>query len=271
MILSVAKVLPGGNPTLLVEHGDVPDALRASVANYLIRDDVLGGEQVGFLTEPIHADLRLEMMDSEFCVNALRSAATLACQQSNKEGVLSVETDGYSRELQCDVSKRGDAYYCSIAFSARAKVQRLSDDLALTVLDRIAHFTVRVDRLPNRAESELLARHFRSYSAVSHIPCIGFIPFVFTGAEVEIAPLVYTRATDTNIHETACGSGSAAVAMHLSKTESNPTYRIKQPSGVFYQVIIETAGDETSVRLGSQVSVISKDDISIPSKVLAAA
>ncbi len=243
------------------------DEYRATVARYLLRPDVVGGEQVGFLTTPTHADRRLEMIASEFCVNALRSTALLAFIDDPQKSPVTLETDGYSRDLQCDVSTRGDDYHCSIRFSVSCDVSNLGKDLCLTVLDRIAHFTVRVDELPSREEIKTLARHFRSYRGISHIPAIGFVPFVYSGAEVKIAPLVYTNSIDTEVHETACGSGSIAVALHLARIESNSTYRIRQPSDSIYQVVLESDSKLTKVTLGSEVSLLERKTITVPPSV----
>jgi len=265
--LSIAKIDTGGNPTVLVENSDVADEYREAIARFLLDPEVVGGEQVGFLTDPTHADRRLEMIASEFCVNALRAAATLACADNPDQRIVSLETDGYSRDLRCEVTPRGDDYYCSINFSIRSEVNRLGNDLCLTVLDRIAHFTVRVDKLPTTGEIESLAGHFRAYQAVSHIPAIGFVPFVCSGSEVQIAPLIYTRSIDTNVHETACGSGSVAVALHLAQIESNSTYRIRQPSDAIYQVMLEANDKSTKATLGSEVAILFRKTISIPPTV----
>jgi len=253
---------------VLVENGDVADIYRPAIARYLLDPEVVGGEQVGFLTDPTHTDRRLEMIASEFCVNALRATATLACADDPGHRIVSLETDGYSHDLRCEVTPRGDDFYCSISFSIRSEVNRLGNDLCLTILDRIAHFTVRVDLMPSTEEIEFLASHFRAYQAVSHIPAIGFVPFVHSGSEVKIAPLIYTRSIDTNVHETACGSGSVAVAMHLARIESNSTYRVRQPSGAIYQVMLETDNKITKATLGSETSILERRMITIPPSAL---
>ena len=58
------KITPGGNPTILLETGAVPRALRARAAAEIMDPLHLSGEQVGFVrfASPSEPTPRLDMM-----------------------------------------------------------------------------------------------------------------------------------------------------------------------------------------------------------------
>lgn len=82
--LSFAKVVPGGNPTIILTDPGIPAQSLPGIAAALMQPLHLGAEQVGALygvvaatSEPPH----LEMMGGEFCVNATRAAALILARQ----------------------------------------------------------------------------------------------------------------------------------------------------------------------------------------------
>lgn len=62
------KITPGGNPTILLETGAVPRALRARAAAEIMDPLHLSGEQVGFVrfASPSEPTPRLDMMGGNF-------------------------------------------------------------------------------------------------------------------------------------------------------------------------------------------------------------
>ena len=75
--LPFAKVIPGGNATILIDDADLSARALASIAPELMSENHLQAEQVGQITRlegpgPTH---HLQMMGGEFCVNATRAAA----------------------------------------------------------------------------------------------------------------------------------------------------------------------------------------------------
>ncbi|MDL2313742.1 hypothetical protein LJC36_02045 [Desulfovibrio sp. OttesenSCG-928-C14] len=79
--LDFAKFSPGGNPTLLITGGKVPEDKRLATALALMDPLHLGAEQVGY-TDLAAAPPRLEMMAGEFCLNASRCLAFAMFRQN---------------------------------------------------------------------------------------------------------------------------------------------------------------------------------------------
>lgn len=82
--LSFSKLIPGGNPTILLHDPDLDGPELALASARLMSPLHLQAEQVGAL-HPGRADgttlPRLRMMGGEFCVNATRCAALLLARQ----------------------------------------------------------------------------------------------------------------------------------------------------------------------------------------------
>lgn len=90
---SFSKLIPGGNPTILLHDPELPDHSLADVAARIMHPLHLQAEQVGALyygqahewssDQPNWLLPRLEMMGGEFCVNATRSAAFCLARQGS--------------------------------------------------------------------------------------------------------------------------------------------------------------------------------------------
>jgi diaminopimelate epimerase len=82
---SFSKLIPGGNPTIILHDPDFSDCSLAEAAAALMSPLHLQAEQVGALypATPDHngALPRLLMMGGEFCVNATRAAAMILALQ----------------------------------------------------------------------------------------------------------------------------------------------------------------------------------------------
>ena len=92
--LQFYKLIPGGNPTIII-HGSLPEGMPlATVAATLMQPDYIGAEQVGHLdltTTPPH----LTMMGNEFCINATRSAAIVLASQKKLHPFHHTSLHGY--------------------------------------------------------------------------------------------------------------------------------------------------------------------------------
>jgi hypothetical protein len=82
---SFSKVIPSGNPTIILHEPALSPAELAALSSRLMQPLHIGGEQVGALyytDADERANLpRLRMMGGEFCVNATRAAALLLARQ----------------------------------------------------------------------------------------------------------------------------------------------------------------------------------------------
>ena len=79
-VFSFSKLIPGGNPTIILHDPALTDGELAAVSARLMEPLHIGAEQVGALfsaTAGSSSPPRLRMMGGEFCVNATRAAAML--------------------------------------------------------------------------------------------------------------------------------------------------------------------------------------------------
>lgn len=271
MDLKVAKVLPGGNSTIIVES-DVEPELRAKVSNILMGSDYLCAEQVGFLRPPTDlqkADARLEMMGGELCINALRSTAALLYSKDKSKTNVRLESSGFSGIIQCTNKNENDRIETAIQISCPLNFKEKPYG-TLVQMEGIAHLVRKVKILPEKKNAE---EEFRSIlkkdSDLSALPACGFMPCIEDGKNIMFMPLVYVRDTASMIFETGCGSGSIAVALarYYSNSE-NSVVSILQPSGQKYSVEIVGEGEKTVLaRLSSPVSMIFTGIVSIPSSL----
>lgn len=74
-LFSFSKLIPGGNPTIILHDPALTDDELAAVSALLMEPMHIGAEQVGALFSA--SPPRLRMMGGEFCVNATRAAAML--------------------------------------------------------------------------------------------------------------------------------------------------------------------------------------------------
>jgi histidine racemase len=267
MELSVVTVSAGGNPTALIERPAVPAELRPVIGAYVLGNHIVQAEQVGFLGEPESADVRLDMAGDELCINALRSAATLAFADKPDQPIWSIATSGFSRPVQCRVARRDGQYDCSIELPIDAEAAEVGDDLRLTVLDTIAHFTLRVDAIPDSRTIDALTAEAWERPEVRRLPAVGFIPFTQHEDQLAIAPLIYTRSINVTVRETACGSGSIAAALHALSHDQSEVF-ITQPSGSVYRVALGSRDGARVATLGSEMTIGTRRSITVPSSLL---
>jgi diaminopimelate epimerase len=266
--LSVVIVSAGGNPTALVERPAVPRELRPQIASFLMRTLAPEAEQVGFLGKAEDADLRLDMPGDELCINGLRSAATLAFAKSEDNASSLVATSGYATPIRCRVAPADDRFRCTIYLRVETESTRIDDNLHLALFDTIAHFTLACSALPSAKEAETLAAEARLRPEVRDYPAVGFIPFRQNGDELAIAPVVYTRSIDTAVHETACGSGSIAAALHAQRP-GRQQFRVIQPSGSVYDVGLARHGSGWIATLASEMTIGRRQRVVVPPFALA--
>lgn len=88
---SFSKLIPGGNPTIILHNPGLPPAGLAELSSQLMQPMHIGAEQVGALvyTDALQKTIlpRLRMMGGEFCINATRAAALLLARQGRLAGL----------------------------------------------------------------------------------------------------------------------------------------------------------------------------------------
>lgn len=135
-------------------------------------------------------------------------------------------SSGVGQSVRFRVQRRGNALSAAIRMpldDMKAKgipgAERLERDVHLMRLPGISHLLINATSSPYPTENAkaaaraLLARH-----RLLNEPAAGCIWYCNNGEEVSIMPVVHVRDTGSIHEETACGSGTIALAMHLASS-----------------------------------------------------
>lgn len=259
MNISFSKVSLGGNDTIIVRTPVRPDD-RASISRTLMSRDFVGGEHVAFLSRSTLAgvDTRLDMMGGEFCVNALRAAATVLASERGEE-IIRLSSSGMDQPVICRVKANcGFSFTTSISFNMTPVISNLQRGVSIVQLEGIAH--VLIEYGADEVIGDVMSI-FKDYSRkltpqLLAFPAYGIIPFQSWNDGYRMFPAVFVRETNSVVLETACGSGSVALAFRFTSPTGTSALNIYQPSGSRYQVVVTGAGDEFTVSLESEARIL---------------
>ena len=230
------RMNPSGNLTCLVLD-PVGETERAGITAALMNRC----EQVGYLTLPRGSEprARLEMMGGEFCGNAsMAAAAWLADRDGRNQGEqteMLLEVSGAEDPVLCRVRKEGDAWAGSVqmplprAFSY-GKIR--GREVSTVRLPGMVHLIYRGEKLTREEAETLLEKGKELFSE----PAAGLLQWRETSGDREpaaakqdgsglpeicgeLTPLVWVRGSETMVWESACGSGTAALACWKSEQE----------------------------------------------------
>lgn len=259
MDLSFYKMCPSGNTTILISNPHIAAPLRAPIANMLMHPLHLQAEQVAYVdmhAKPPH----ITMMGGEFCGNACRSLAAILAMELKTQGsqdgknfegsMLSSGTDApvAYRVYQADDGTMNAAIRMPNATMPAVSYVKINNKNAPIVhLDGIDHLLLDETDHPqsaehNTAQASTAAREILDQCGLLQsvaAGCIWYQHDIATGA-CSITPFVHVRETQSLYAETACGSGTLAMALYLAgmtqgatpQNESTVTLHVLQPSGM---------------------------------------
>lgn len=278
------KLSPGGNTTILVSDPARPGpGERSAIANQLLDPLHLGGEQVGYID--LAADPpSLMMMGGEFCGNASRSlAAVLAwkghpsCRPGGRGLTGRVRVSGAKAPLawRAEPSAKGFEVWVEMPTDRAATEVR---DLALegkpltaVFMPGICHLMLPVALFPFPAlDPAGRAREIRQELGLADREAVGCVWHGGGGAagEHRIDPVVWVRDTDSTYHETACGSGTAALGLMLARLGDGPVAAaVRQPSGSLISVTVSRGregGPLDRVWIGGEVVIVAEGGAFLP-------
>lgn len=263
------KLSPGGNITLLVRDATLatgPDTPRAAEARAALAVELMRQhpdvEQVGFLDTtgcaPNNGTLPLMvMMGGEFCVNACRSAAFIIAlagllpEDGPRRGASwqgHIRTSGLASPLPVRVRKEhtdaGEIYSAGVAVSTagNAPIRQCAPGEAVVALPGITHILLDSRKHSIPADAVAFAAAKRAEHGLEREDAVGVVWYapLEEAPGYAISPLVWVRATGSTVPETACGSGSLALALYLAGNGN--VLPVRQPSGE-YITIHQNAGN----------------------------
>jgi len=278
----VFECSPGGNDTYIVQNQNLSREQYQPVNLFLLRH-FPQFEQGGFF-EPAadaRAVARLQMAGGEFCGNAARAFGALLAQDylqerlfarlvkyhtvaPSKNGLrFSIEVSGATEPLAVEVTP-GATYQVALSVPVdRAPELVVETSLLLerkrcgaTVvnLEGISHVVLSGDDIPFRAAPEWyrsVIREVITQLGLSEKPAVGLLWVTEQEGSPRLDPVVWVRGTDTCMYESACGSGSVAVALAKRSTGGGRLVQVCQPSGSVLDVSID---DTDTLRLSAKLS-----------------
>lgn len=245
---SFYKLSPGGNTTVLIMQAeDVPRERHAELAARLMQPLHLGAEQVGYVSMADGVP-RLDMMGGEFCGNAARSLVAVLALEGwlTPESVISVS--GVPAPLKASAMDEEGVFNAAIEMPVRREggcVTSLGSGLALVELDGISHLLLDEDEHPCPVDPKAAAARLREQYDLGDREAVGCIWHSGDHFSPSIRPVVWVRETGTTHLETACGSGTMALALLLAKERGEAvSCRVLQPSGrhIEARVVYDGAG-----------------------------
>lgn len=236
---------PSGNDTAIVQGLPAAASTRQKIARQILaRHQTV--EQVGFLSacEPWP---RLEMAGGEFCGNAVRAAA--AALLARRVGALRLAVSGAQQLVTAGVAAGGVAW---ADVPTAASTTEKSTDIWRVQLPGITHLIVPIRR-PFVAEDVVRARaeQLLQKAGLWAEPAAGVLfARQLSPAVYALQPVVRVAALNTLFAETACGSGTIALALWQRRALT-----VWQPSG---QAIVATAPKNGCVRIAGQTTLLGK-------------
>ncbi len=238
---------PGGNKTALVTEQVAREA-QLDIARHILDSDS-SIEQVGFI-EPAtveSAAFHLQMTGGEFCGNAARSAGYLwATQQGITEVRFTVS--GFSEIIEYT---HRPVPSLRIPGNFLKSITAL-DDSTPTLVDLcgIRHIIV-----PGEGVETVAHNLISQYQGDGLATGIMFFKESDNGAILD--PYVCVHTSGTYYHETACGSGSIALALYMARQSNISTVRVIQPTGSLFEVRVDNNGETISaICLSGEVSYV---------------
>ena len=264
----IAIAYPSGNPTAILfdqlQGGD-REQLNSQVMKwwkdtYPQQPEL---EQCGFVTLPRNpnATARLEMFGGEFCGNAGRSAVALLSGGADNEGL--VEISGSPEPLKFSVKEGRVRLQMP---DARCRRPSWMPNATQVEWDGMTQLVVTESEATAAATSprSLLERLLSNDATATEIwakPAVGVTCFDPTSSRARFC--VWVRDVNTMFDETACGSGTAAIAIALANGDalagdeiSERIINVIQPSGDAILSIAKVSGDLWKSEIEGEVKVL---------------
>jgi len=259
MELNFVKMNPAGNTTIFI-FDQLPRSIHGKIAQYLMKTDFLGADQVGFIEKPHsqYATAHLQMMGCEFCGNALRALAALLLlkgypgiykQRETKTdsfvskgdyAVVPLEISGYNGILKAKVKVMGGIngiLWSETPIPVPLKIKKVNFNLGC--LDIVKEgIIVKFPGIIHVVFKGIIPEKEIVFDVKKQLKImdinVDVLGIMFYQPDKEImTPLVYVQASDSLVWEGSCGSGSVAVAsaIAMEKKENIKNLKLKQPGG----------------------------------------
>ncbi len=243
MMYSFRIVRPGGNDTCLIETTMNLSDQDRKLFNDLIMESYPNVEQVGFisLNKPV---ARLTMAGGEFCGNATRSTAYQALNGMPGEILMSVS--GVSTLLKAGVTETKEAFAQMPIIQDPSRIKMDGDNFIVPLEGIVQYIDFDQKKLERKSSDEIkrMAKAQMEEKGLLNNPAVGIMYAKNTEKGWSIVPIVWVRSIDTLFYETACGSGTIALAQALAfrNKRSVTDLSVIQPTGSAIKASVEFDG-----------------------------
>jgi diaminopimelate epimerase len=261
---------PGGNDTFMVLNSSFKREHYPRI-NQLVLERFNRFEQGAVLEQASNgAVLRMQMTGGEFCGNAARSAAALvattyhgnreldsvadygAIREEGNTLLFRLEVSGTNSLISARVSPGQDGWDVEIELPRMAE-RKVQSDVLLTLdngtvpctvvtLEGISHILIPEYHMHFRNDQErfqILVADVIEQLGWDEMGAFGLIWTRKERGYHAIEPVVYVKAIQTCIYESACGSGTIAVALALTTEGQSNSTSVRQPSGAVLEATID--------------------------------
>jgi diaminopimelate epimerase len=265
MKLDIVRADPAGNITIFVLDPVDGSPRRAALAKALLAEPSLKAEQVGFVIPPVprmKGLWRLEMMGGEFCGNAARSFGLYAGRESGLTG---------KQDIFIEISGSGAPVLVHADLDTPAAEVEIPGPRGEAVLSWggrsfPAYFFEGITQV---IAEGLEPRRDLVFGLLDKVPPTALGVMFYDPRRCFARPAVYVFATESLVFESSCGSGAAALGVHLSAnmTGGEGRWEIAQPGGVIEARVRKEAGRITMVSIGGPVTLDRRRGITISAGV----
>ncbi|MBQ7738294.1 MAG: hypothetical protein IJT59_01375 [Desulfovibrionaceae bacterium] len=251
---------PSGNTTLFLQGKPESTALRINLAKQALTQKALAAEQVGFIW-----DNNLQMAGDEFCLNATAALAAnlyLESQKINLAQEFVLNVSGWPSPILAS-AQGNDPQKTQVKLKLtlpKFSLESIANNIFLVKFEGISHFLISANCYRQEAQNTLTK--LIAWAHLESEPCVGAIWWEEIGPNCfKITPLVWVKDVATCVFETACGSGSLALALKMSKTQNlnNQEISLVQPSGATISCQVK----EENVCVKSQVDFLAQGQVSL--------
>ena len=258
MELEIVRADPAGNITVFVLNPPASKRERESAVKALLADSDLKAEQVGFVLPSAEsgAPWRLEMAGGEFCGNASRSLALLAAAKTGLAGkhTLTIEVSGMTKPLPVHIDTEAQTAGIELPPPLEESIIVLNElKLPVYVFEGITHIIAENMRPDEQTVRELIKITDKSVPAKQ--PALGVM--FYDSEKRFMRPLIWTRAIDSMVFESSCGSGSAALGIWAARNAEDAELEIDlaQPGGTITVIIVKRAGKIRRLSVSGKVTL----------------
>lgn len=219
---------PCGNDTALVEGINIDEQTKKKL-NDKIMNIHPNIEQVGFVSLDKY---KLIMAGGEFCGNATRSAAYYYL--NGKHGDIEINVSN-NMIMKAGVNKEGKAWSQIPLYDGKNFINTIDTGIYEILMNGIKYIVLEkeiskeylLDKKNIKSNAMSILKNYK----VKDSEAVGVIFLEEINEKIKIHPVVWVKSINTLFYETACGSGTTAVAMlEAIKTNQSQNIDIIQPS-----------------------------------------